>query len=105
MVNREIIDMLRRYVMLLNAEGFSVSKAYLYGSYAAGTATDESDIDVLIVSDKVDENDDKAIGKAWRLTRKESTRIEPYIVGLKNFNSQSVSPLVDTVKKKGVLIV
>jgi predicted nucleotidyltransferase len=105
MDNRDVIEMLKRYVLLLNAEGFSVSKAYLYGSYAAGTATNESDIDVLIVSDKVDENDDKAIGKAWRLTRKVSTRIEPYIIGLKNFNSLSSSPLVDTVKEKGVLIV
>jgi uncharacterized protein len=105
MVNREIIELLKQYIILLNAEGISVSQAYLYGSYAAGTATDESDIDLLIVSDKVDENDDKAIGKAWRLTRKVSTRIEPYIIGLKNFSSQNVSPLVDTVKKKGIIIV
>lgn len=105
MVNAEIIEMLKRYVMLLNAEGFSVSKAYLYGSYATGTATDESDIDVLIVSDKVDENNDKAIGKAWRLTRKVSTRIEPYIIGVKNFNSINASPLVDLVKEKGILVV
>ncbi len=104
MVNREIIEMLKRYVMLLNAEGFSVRKAYLYGSYAAGTATDESDIDVLIVSDNHDENDDKAIGKAWRLTRRVNTRIEPFVIGLDSFNTEVSSPLIDTVKRYGIQI-
>jgi predicted nucleotidyltransferase len=105
MADRQIIEMLKRYVMLLNTEGLSVSKAFLYGSYATGTSTKESDIDVLIVSEKYDENDDKAVGKTWRLTRKINTKIEPFLIGIERFNSDNDSPLIYTVKQNGIQVV
>lgn len=61
MADREIIDSLKKYTMLLNAEGISVNKAYLFRSYSDDTALEESDI--LIVYDKYDENDD--FTKGW----------------------------------------
>lgn len=104
MAKREVIELLKKYITLLNAEGVSVSKAYLFGSYSNDTASEDSDIDVLIVSDNYDENDDFAVGKTWSLTRKISTKIEPFLIGIRKFKADTTSPLINLVKAKGIEI-
>lgn len=104
MVDREVIVLLRRYIDLLNAEGISVSKAFLFGSYANNTATETSDIDIMIVSNKYDETDDIAASQIWTLTRKINTKIEPFLIGLSKFTNDDVSPLVNYIKQNGVEI-
>jgi predicted nucleotidyltransferase len=105
MAKGEIIELLKRYIILLNAEGISVNRAFLFGSYSNDTATHSSDIDVMIVSDNYDETDDLAIGKAWKLTRQINSKIEPYLIGIKKFMDDSSSPLVSMVKTNGIEIV
>ncbi len=105
MAKREVIELLKRYVMLLNAEGISVSKAFLFGSYSTNTANDNSDIDVMIVSDKYDEADDLAAGKMWQLTRLISTKIEPFLIGENKFENDDSSPFISMVKSTGIEIV
>lgn len=105
MVTRDVIELLKKYIALLNTEGVSVNKAFLFGSYSNDTASETSDIDVLIISDKYDENDDITIGKIWRLTRKINTRIEPFLIGIKKFKEDNSSPLVSMIKTKGIEIV
>ncbi len=105
MVKTEVIELIRRYILLLNEEGISVNKAFLFGSYLNDSASETSDIDVLIVSDKYDESDDLAIGKAWQLTKKINTKIEPYLIGFKKFNEDNQSPLLSLIKTKGIEIV
>ena len=105
MAKREVIELLRKYIILLNAEGISVIRAFLFGSYSSDTASDSSDIDVLIVSDKYDETDDDAAGKIWKLTRKINTKIEPFLIGIKKFKDDESSPLVSLIKTKGIEIV
>lgn len=105
MAKREVIELLRKYIILLNAEGISVNRAFLFGSYSNDTASDSSDIDVLIVSDKYDETDDDAAGKIWKLTRKINTKIEPFLIGIKKFKDDESSPLVSLIKTKGIEIV
>ncbi|HZK94515.1 MAG TPA: nucleotidyltransferase domain-containing protein [Prolixibacteraceae bacterium] len=103
MAKNEVIEILRSYIYLLRAEGISVHKAFLYGSYLSNTATNESDIDLMIVTEN--ENDDNLAGKIWKLTKKVNTRIEPFLVGTSRFNSNDNSPLVDLVKRTGLEIV
>ena len=105
MAKREVIELLRKYIILLNAEGISVNRAFLFGSYSNDTASDSSDIDVLIVSDKYDETDDDVAGKIWKLTRKINTKIEPFLIGIKKFKDDESSPLVSLIKTKGIEIV
>jgi predicted nucleotidyltransferase len=104
MAKGEVIELLKKYVILLNIEGIAVSKAYLFGSYSNDTATDESDIDVMLVSDIYDESDDIAIGKIWNLTRKVNTKIEPFLIGSRKFKEDTASPLICMIKSKGILI-
>jgi len=105
MARSEIIELLKKYVLLLNSEGVSVNKAFLFGSYSTDTATESSDIDVMIVSNKFDENDDLIIGKIWKLTKKINTKIEPFLIGNKKFNEDNSSPLISMIKDKGIEIV
>ena len=104
MATNEVIELLKNYILLLNTEGISVYKAYLFGSYSTNTASEMSDIDVMIVSDNFDETNDEAAGKMWRLTKKINTKIEPILIGMKKFNDDISSPLVNMIKLNGIEI-
>ncbi|MFA6863960.1 MAG: nucleotidyltransferase domain-containing protein [Dysgonamonadaceae bacterium] len=101
MAKKEIVEMLKKYIFVLRSEGIIIDKAYLYGSYLSNTATDESDIDVMIV---VEKEDDYLTGKIWSLTKKVNSKIEPYLVGKRRFNNNEDSPLIDLVKRTGLEI-
>jgi len=101
MAKNEVIEILKSYINLLRAEGIPVYKAFLYGSYLSNTATNESDIDLMIVTEN---EDDYLAGKIWKLTKKVNSKIEPFIVETTRFNSIDNSPLVDLVKRTGIEI-
>lgn len=46
----QIIQVVRRYLASLEKD-FRITQAYLFGSYAQGTAREDSDIDVALVSE------------------------------------------------------
>lgn len=100
----EIIKQLKQYILLLTTEGIVVNKAFLFGSYSNNTASEDSDIDVLIVSDNNSENNDLLIGKMWRLTRKINSKIEPFIIGEQKFKEENDSPFIQLIKATGIEI-
>jgi predicted nucleotidyltransferase len=101
MAKREIIELLKQYIVILRSEGIIIDKAYLYGSYLSNTATDDSDIDIMVVTEN---GDDYMAGRIWSLTRKVNSKIEPYIVEKRRFNDNEDSPLIDLVKRTGLEI-
>lgn len=101
MAKREIVETLKKYIFILRSEGIIVDRAYLFGSYLSNTENDDSDIDIMIVTDN---EDDYLSGKIWSLTRKVNSKIEPYLVDKVRFNSTETSPLIDLVKKTGLKI-
>lgn len=96
MAKREIVEILKKYIFVLRSEGITIDKAYLYGSYLSNTASDESNIDIMIV---VEKEDDYLTGKIWSLTKKVNSKIEPYLVGKRRFNNNENSLLIDLVKR------
>lgn len=104
MAKDEVIVKLKRYIRMLEDNGVLVSKAFLFGSYLRNEATEDSDIDVMIVSPQFDVRDDMLTGKSWSLTRKVDSRIEPYLVGLNRFLTDDVSPILEVVKQEGLEI-
>jgi predicted nucleotidyltransferase len=104
MAQGEIIEILKKYCLLLNSSGIPVYKAFLYGSYSRNEASSDSDIDILIVSKLFDTQNDMLKAKAWRLTEQVDNKIEPYIVGLQKFKTDEVSPLLQMVKNEGIEI-
>ncbi len=104
MATNEVIELLKKYISLLNAEGILVNRDFLFGSYANDTASETSDVDVMIVPTNYDETDDATVGKIWSLTRKINTKIEPLVVELKKFKAGNASPLVNMIKTSGIEI-
>lgn len=103
MAKNEVIEILKLYINLLRTEGIFVDKAFLFGSYLTDSATSDSDIDLMIVTDN--ENDDYLAGKIWKLTRNINSKIEPFLVGKNRFYSNDNSPLIDLVKRTGLEII
>ncbi len=104
MSQKQVIGLLKKYINILYNEGIPVERAFLYGSYAKDEASSESDIDVMLVSKIFEKNDDKLIGKTWRLTTKVDSRIEPFIVSTTRFKTDEYSPLLEIVRQEGIEI-
>jgi predicted nucleotidyltransferase len=104
MPEKHVIEIVKAYLALLNQEGITIDKAYLYGSYAREEASHNSDIDIMLVSSFYDSPDDEANIRTWSFIRKIDTRIEPFTVGLQQFFNDDVSPLLQIVKKEGIEI-
>jgi len=50
-MDKEIYKVIREYRKRLEALGFKVRKTILYGSHATGNAREDSDIDLVIISE------------------------------------------------------
>jgi len=104
MAKRAVIEIVRIYMETLLKNGFPVTGTVLYGSYARGEETPDSDIDVLVISPLFDRDARARIGKLWSLTRGVDIKIEPVPVGEKRFNTDNVSPLLEIARREGVFL-
>jgi len=104
MAKREVVIAVRKYLEILRQEGIDIEKAILFGSHAKGIARDDSDIDLMLVSPMFDQRNIWLLGKAWSLTKQADVRIEPFMVGSRQFLEDTMSPLLDIVRKEGIEI-
>lgn len=79
MDKEQALKMARQYKEMV-AEKLPLKAVYLYGFYSKGTYTEDSDIDIAVVVDKLSDNffDDTPL--LWKLRRKISTLIEPVLI-------------------------
>jgi uncharacterized protein len=104
MLQKDAINIVRQYINNLNDGGVVIFKAFLFGSYARNQATEKSDIDVLLVSEAFDTDDDIILSKPWSPKYRIDYRIEPVAIGLKRYNSDDSSLILEVVKQEGVEI-
>jgi predicted nucleotidyltransferase len=102
MVNSEVINKVKEYLRELASKGVYITKAFIYGSQIHGTATEESDIDLMLVSPLFDEDTDKFAPVVWLSTKRTNYRIEPVAIGEKRFETDEYSPLIAIVRQEGV---
>ena len=102
MVNSEVVTIVQEYLQELSLKGVIISKAFLYGSQAKGTATEESDIDLMLVSPSFDDDLDKYLPSIWLSNIRTENRIEPIAVGEKRFFSDDFSPIIGIVRQEGI---
>ena len=57
MVKKNVLDLLQEFQKALENQHVHVKKIILYGSWAHGNAHDDSDIDVVVISDSFKEKD------------------------------------------------
>lgn len=79
---------------------YPVSETWLYGSFAYGHPTEESDIDIAVIMDPAPENIIETEIDLYRIRRAIDTRLEPIILEPENDRS-GFSEMVTT---KGIRI-
>jgi len=97
-----VIEAIRRYLRVLEEQGIHVDDAILFGSFAKGTAKNESDIDVALISKAFSGNrfDDRR--RIVPLRRAIDGRIEPMPFRPEHFAEGG--NLVDEIKRDGIRI-
>lgn len=100
--SRAIMEIIQKYVEKI-CENYKVEAIILFGSYAKGTNTENSDIDIAIITDDF-ENDiiDEELN-LMRLRRKIDTRIEPHLIRTKDYKNV-VTPFIKEVIDTGIKV-
>ena len=79
MDNREIITKLANYKQLVS-KYFDVNQVILFGSYAKGNQREDSDIDVAIIVNSINQDFFTYAPLLWKLRREIDLRIEPILI-------------------------
>ncbi len=105
MVDEAITRIVLNYIEEARNAGIMVSYALLFGSYARGEATPESDLDVIIVCPELDQPDtETVINLLWELRAKTDSRIEPVPIGLQTWESGPDSIITDIARREGIVV-
>lgn len=67
----------KKYIAFLKRNDFSIQRAYIFGSYAKGTFSEDSDIDLAVVMNGLS-NGFLTQVELMKIIRKFDTRIEPH---------------------------
>ena len=100
-ISDEIMCSIKKYIQKVG-EHYKIEAIILFGSYARGTETKDSDIDIAIVSsDFKDIIDDgaKLIGLTWKI----DTRIEPHPILAEDFETLA-TPFVKEIVDTGIKV-
>lgn len=92
-----------KYIASVAYQNANLVRAYLFGSYAKHTDRTDSDIDIALVIDKL--NDEEKFSLQVQLMLLASNfdiRIEPHPISLSDFNSEN--PFVMEIKRTGIEI-
>ncbi|MDD4972344.1 MAG: nucleotidyltransferase domain-containing protein [Paludibacter sp.] len=101
MFNRKIIETAERFAKQI-PHNLKVKKTYLFGSYAKGTESEESDIDIAIVLGNMPDFYETQM-QLMRIRRKIDLRIEPHPISENDFND--LNPFAFEIKNTGIEIV
>ena len=100
---RERIEEIAREYGALVKEELDVKGIYLYGSYARGTYTSDSDIDIAVVGDDFTGDPIEDTLLLMKIRRKIDNRIEPRPFKTCDFNSSN--PFVKEIIETGIMII
>ena len=95
----QVMEKVRRLLELLSSEGLDIAAAYLYGSYAAGTAHEDSDVDVAIVSADLSGDRLEDWCRLNKVSRQIDVRME--VIGFLPERFRDEDPLAWEIKTKG----
>ena len=100
MDKREAVNKVKAYRKLLSNH-FLFENIYLFGSYAKGTHTEDSDIDVAIIVDHIEGDYFSINPLLWKLRRQIDDRIEPILIE-RNFDD---ADFLSEIQKNGIKII
>lgn len=98
MDKEQAIALAKRYKEIV-AEKLPLKALYLYGSYSKGNYREDSDIDIAVVVESLNDNYFEDTPLLWKLRRKISNLIEPVLL-IEDMNN----PLYCDIARTGILI-
>lgn len=98
MDKEQAIKLAQEYKKVL-LDKMPVKALYLYGSYSKGNYTEESDIDIAVVVERLSDNYFEDTPLLWKLKRRISNLIEPVLL-TEDINN----PLYADILKTGILV-
>ncbi len=105
MVDSGIVESVKKYLSKLDEEGIPVKFGVLFGSYAQGKASEWSDIDLIVVSPKYDQNySQEDVNRLWRAAARTDTRIEPIPCGVEEWEKDDERIIIEMARHAGVKI-
>jgi predicted nucleotidyltransferase len=100
----EVNKIIKNYIKKLKDKKYSFSAIYLFGSYAKGNAHKWSDIDIAVISNKLEKNYEKNRSILSRLRLDVDNRLETHGFTEKDFRNLA-DPLVYEIRKTGIRII
>ena len=105
MVEPSIREAVRRYLGALGARGVAARFGFVFGSQADGSASAESDIDLVVISPAFDGPcDHETKMKLWEATAFSDARIEPVPCGEKEWEAGQGSVFMFVDKGQGEIV-
>ncbi len=98
MDKEQAIILAQRYKNLI-LDFLPIRALYLYGSYSKGTYTENSDIDIAVIVDNLNDDYFNDTPLLWKIRRKVSNLIEPVLL-----TADEGNPLYSDIIKSGILI-
>ncbi|MDR0547494.1 MAG: nucleotidyltransferase domain-containing protein [Dysgonamonadaceae bacterium] len=97
MDKKSVVRIVKQYAKEVEKH-YTFDKIWLFGSYAKGTNTDNSDIDVAVVFDDYDNSFLRQV-ELMKLSRKIDSRIEPHPFRKRDFTASN--PLINEIVTYG----
>lgn len=98
MDKEQALDLAKRYKAVVS-EHLPLKALYLFGSFSKGTYSADSDIDIAVVVERLDNDYFADTPLLWKLRRKISNLIEPVLL-----TEDADNPLYSDIIKTGILI-
>lgn len=105
MVDEAIVKVVVEYLKNISEQGIPVEYGVVIGSQATGSVDAWSDIDLLVVSARFDEDRRREdINLLWRTAARIDSRIEPIPVGQRQYSEDDVSTIIEIARREGQVI-
>ena len=105
MADDAVVSIVKRFLAAVRSSGIPVELGVLFGSWARGAASSESDIDLMVVSPCFDApRAHRDVAALWRLAARVDSRIEPLPCGSRQWREDQASPLLAVVRREGEAI-
>jgi predicted nucleotidyltransferase len=100
-MDKNIDNTIAKYLDLIKDKFADIERVYLFGSYAKGKSTEDSDIDVALIFTNLDDSKRFDIQvQLMLLAAQVDSRIEPHPISHEDFDSGN--PFVVEIKKTGI---
>jgi len=102
MVNESVLNGVRKYLRALREQGVAVKFGVVFGSQVAGNTNVWSDIDLLVISPKYDDQRSRDdINLLWRIASRTDNRIEPIPCGERQWLEDDSSIIIEIARRSG----